>query len=129
MVYSSSRLCSSFSVISYSLLSSRVLSVTLTVRFCQLRSLRSLPAFSFFFLFIIFFTLRDTHFLFLIFFFRQFSAILIFVISYIYFSDTYVYTTEFFPTLCSFTGFMLLVSSTRVLCTLITSAFFLSLLS
>lgn len=102
MVYSSSRLCSSFSVVSYSLLSSRVLSVTLTVRFCQLRSLRSLPAFLFFFLFITFFTLRDTHFLFPILFSRQFSSVrfssvrtLIFLISYIYFSDMYVYIAEF----------------------------------
>lgn len=95
MVYSSSRRCSPpFSaVVSYSLLSSRVLPATLTVRFCQLRSLRSLPAFLFFFLFIVLLTLRHTHFLFPSLFPRQFQlGSLILLISYIYSSDTYVYT-------------------------------------
>lgn len=124
IVYSSSRLCSLFFV-SYSLSSRMLLSVTLTVRFCQLRSLRSLPAFLFFFLFILFFTPHDTHFLFLILFFRQFSATLIFVISYIYSSDTYCW--NFFRLMLFIYWFYteLLTLSARVLCTLFTLIFLL----
>lgn len=91
----------------------------------------SLPAFLFFFSFIIFFTSWHTIFFFPTLFFRQSSSqTFIFLISYIYFSNTYVYTAEFFSVLRSFTLWfytVLLVSSARVLCTLVTSAFFLSL--
>lgn len=128
MVYSSSRLCSSFSVVSYSLLFSRVCYPNGALLSALMpRSLRSLPAFLFFFLFSIF-TLCDARTLFLILSFRQFSAILIFLFSYIYFFNTYVYAAELFSILYShLLGFILcfLVLSARVLCTLITSVSFL----
>lgn len=109
MVYSSSHLRSSFSVISYLLLSSHVLSVTLTVRFCQLRSftLSSCLLVPLFIHLHTFATHTYTHILFTFFSFVSSVQNLIFLISYIYFFDTYVYTTAFSSILCSFTDFIL----------------------
>lgn len=91
----------------------------------------SLPAFLFFFSFIIFFTSWHTIFSFRCFSFvspvhRLFSS---WFHTFIFLTRTFI-TAEFFSVLRSFTLWfyiVLLVSSARVLCTLVTSAFFLSL--
>lgn len=93
MVYSSSRLCSSFSIVSYSLLSSHVLSVTLTVRFCQHRSLRVLflPSSVLLFIHHLLHTSWHTLFVFNSFLLSVQFRLFIFLTSCIYFFDTYIY--------------------------------------
>lgn len=116
-------------VASYSPFVSRAQPVTLTVCFCQLRSLRSLflPSCSSFYSSS---SLRDTQFFVSDAFLSSVQFAYFYLLDlYIYFSNTYVYTAEFFSVLRSFTLLfytVLLVSSARVLCTLVTSAFFFS---
>lgn len=112
MVYSSSRLCSSFSVV-FAFILPYVVCYPNGALLSAPRSLPSLPAFSFLFLFIIFFTLHDTHFFCFLFFsfllssnLSNLGTTLNFLILYINFSNTYVLYCWFFSILCSFTGFM-----------------------
>lgn len=130
MVYSSSHLRSSFSVISYLLLSSHVLSVTLTVRFCQLRSF-TLSSCLLVPLFIHLHTSRHTHthtfcshsFLSSV----RFRILSFWFHIFIFLTRTFILPRSLFNLMLVYWFYtVLLVPSARVFSTLVTSVFFLS---